>query len=94
MHIVWGMVRDKDSSAILDLLPRHAQYYFCNAQLPRALPASELADKAMNEGIAGGVYNTVKDAYIAAQQAAKANDVVFIGGSTFVVGELLTYLSA
>jgi len=93
-HIVWGMVRDKDSSAILDLLPRHAQYYFCNAQLPRALPASELADKAMNEGIAGGVYNTVKDAYIAAQQAAKANDVVFIGGSTFVVGELLTYLSA
>lgn len=92
-HIVWGMVRDKDISAVLNLLPRQAQYYFCNAQLPRALPANELADKASEADLKGGFYNTVKDAYIAAQHTAEPHDVIFIGGSTFVVAELLTYLS-
>lgn len=93
LHIVWGMVRDKDISAVLKLLPQNAFYYFCNAQLPRALPAHELAGQANKSGLNGKVYNTVKDAYIAAQQQAKTNDVIFIGGSTFVVAELLTHLS-
>ena len=89
LHIVWGMVKDKDITKILALLPKEATYYFCNAQLPRALPAEELHQKANEAGLKGDHYPTVQAAFMAAQQQAAENDLVFVGGSTFVVAEVL-----
>jgi len=89
LHIVLGMVKDKDISKILNLLPADAVYYFCNAQLPRALPADELKAKAITFGLKGEHYHSVADAYRSAKNNAKENDMIFIGGSTFVVAEIL-----
>lgn len=87
LHIVWGMVKDKDISKILALLPTTATYYFCNAQIPRALAAEDLQLQANTFGLKGEVYPTVELAVQAAQKAANTNDLVFVGGSTFVVAE-------
>ncbi len=87
LHIVWGMVKDKDISKILALLPTTATYYFCNAQIPRALAARDLQLQANTFGLKGEVYPTVELAVQAAQKAANTNDLVFVGGSTFVVAE-------
>lgn len=89
LHMVWGMVKDKDISKILSVLPKDAVYYFCNAQLPRALPAEELKQKAETYGLKGEVYTTIAAAYAAAQSAAAPEDLVFVGGSTFVVAEVV-----
>jgi dihydrofolate synthase / folylpolyglutamate synthase len=89
LHVVIGMVSDKDISKILVLLPKHATYYFCNANIPRALPAKELKQAAMQMGLAGEAYPTVKEALHAAQQKATTDDLIFIGGSTFVVAEVV-----
>lgn len=87
LHIVWGMVKDKDISKILALLPTTATYYFCNAQIPRALAAEDLQLQANTFGLKGEAYPTVELAVQAAQNAANTNDLVFVGGSTFVVAE-------
>jgi dihydrofolate synthase / folylpolyglutamate synthase len=87
LHIVWGMVKDKDISKILALLPTTATYYFCNAQIPRALAAEDLQLQANTFSLKGEVYPTVELAVQAAQKAANTNDLVFVGGSTFVVAE-------
>ena len=89
LHFVMGMVNDKDSSKILQLLPKNAIYYFCKPNIPRGLDAEILKQKAVSFGIIGEAYPTVKAALQAAQQNAKANDLVFAGGSTFVVAELV-----
>ncbi len=89
LHIVWGMVKDKDSSQILALLPQNATYYFCNAQIPRALAASELYKQAQAFGLKGATYTTVQKAVQAAQNRATTHDMIFIGGSTFVVAEAI-----
>ena len=89
LHIVFGMVNDKDSTAVLELLPKTAKYYFCNANLPRALNAEELKIKAHNLDLVGDSYSSVKSALAAAQAAANPNDLIFIGGSVFVVAEIL-----
>lgn len=89
LHIVWGMVGDKDISKILSVLPKNATYYFCNAQLPRALPANELQQQANSFGLKGEHYPTVTQALAAAQSAANQQDLVFVGGSTFVVAEVV-----
>lgn len=89
LHIVWGMVKDKDITKVLGLLPQTALYYFCNAQLPRALPAAEMQQQATAFGLQGNHYPTVAEALKAAQAAAQQGDLVFVGGSTFVVAEVV-----
>lgn len=88
LHIVLGTVADKDVAAMLALLPKEATYYFCQASIPRALPAAELSTLAAGVGLSGGVFGSVMQAVQAARAAAGPDDVVFIGGSTFVVAEI------
>jgi dihydrofolate synthase/folylpolyglutamate synthase len=88
LHMVIGTVNDKDVAKVLALLPREATYYFCQADIPRALPATELAALAQAAGLSGQVYGPVPAAVAAARAAAGPDDVVFIGGSTFVVAEV------
>lgn len=89
LHIVLGMVNDKDPDTILRLFPKKAIYYFCAARLPRALDRHVLAEKAISYGLKGQVCSSVRKALKTAQKAAKSGDLVFIGGSTFVVAEAL-----
>lgn len=88
--MVIGFVNDKDISHILPLMPRDAEYIFTNASIPRALPAAELAAIAGQTGLHGAVAESVKEAYgMAKNQAAAKGGCVFVGGSTFVVADLL-----
>lgn len=89
LHIVFGMVADKEVNKILELLPKDAIYYFTNADSPRALKADELNKMAIEFGLRGESFSSVQAAYIKAKSFAKPDDVVFIGGSTFVVAEVL-----
>ncbi|MBE6331069.1 MAG: bifunctional folylpolyglutamate synthase/dihydrofolate synthase [Bacteroidales bacterium] len=89
LHIVFGMVRDKDISAVLKFLPTDARYYFCNADTPRALPAAELRDLANGFQLTGDCYATIEDAYLTALTNATPQDVVFVGGSNFIVCEVM-----
>ncbi len=88
LHIVWGMVEDKSINEILELLPKNAHYYFCAANIPRAMPAKKLRKEAANYHLIGDSYPSVKSAIWAAKINAKPNDLIFIGGSTFVVAEI------
>ena len=83
------MVKDKDIHKILNLLPPGAAYYFCNPAMERAKPAEELMNKAQQYGLKGTSYPTVTSALRAAKQAAQPEDLVFVGGSTFVVAEVI-----
>ena len=86
LHIVFGMVNDKDIDVVLKFLPQDAQYYFTQAQTHRAIPAAELAAKFGK----GRAFSTVEAAVRAAQKEATDKDIIFIGGSNYVVGEALT----
>lgn len=88
LHMVWGMVKDKDVSEILKILPRDARYYFCQASIPRALDASILHQNAASFGLQGEVIPQVSLAIATARANASPDDVIFIGGSTFVVAEI------
>ncbi|MEJ6980322.1 folylpolyglutamate synthase/dihydrofolate synthase family protein [Pedobacter sp. P351] len=89
LHMVIGMVKDKDVTKVLSLLPATAKYYFCSPKIERAKPAGELANEAEIFHLHGEVFPTVKDAVEAAKKAAGENDLIFIGGSTFVVAEII-----
>lgn len=89
LHFVLGMVSDKDILAILKLLPVKASYYFCKPNVPRGLDAGILADNARNCGLYGEVFNSVNMALQSAIQHAKENDLIMVGGSTFVVAEVV-----
>jgi dihydrofolate synthase/folylpolyglutamate synthase len=89
LHMVWGMVKDKDLDAILPLLPRDAQYYFTPSSVPRSMDAEWLCQRARVQGLHGNAWTGVKEAYQAAQEAAGPDDMIFTGGSTFVVADLL-----
>ncbi len=89
LHIVFGIVNDKNPTSILSILPKHAAYYFCKADIPRALDADELKRIASSLFINGENYSSVKEALLAAQTKAAKEDIVFIGGSTFVVAEVI-----
>lgn len=89
LHMVIGVVNDKDSSEILKLLPPQATYYFTKASIPRAMNESDLAAKATLFGLTGNSYPTVELAFKAAQSKAGKDDLIFVGGSTFVVAEIL-----
>jgi dihydrofolate synthase/folylpolyglutamate synthase len=87
--MVWGMVKDKDVKKILALLPKAASYYFCQPNIPRGKPAEELAQEAQQYELIGQAYASVAEAYQQALGEAEPNDLVFVGGSTFVVAEVL-----
>lgn len=89
LHMVIGMVKDKDINAVLALLPSQARYYFCQPQLERALPAAELKEQALQYQLQGEAFTSVADALQTAQNAANEKDLIFIGGSTFVVAEII-----
>jgi len=89
LHFVLGMVNDKDVKTVLKMLPKDAEYYFTNAKIPRAMPAAELAEKAINIGLQGKIYKSVEEAKKNAKKNAADNDLIFIGGSTFVVAEVV-----
>lgn len=89
LHIVLGTVDDKDLSSILSLFPVNAFYYFCKPDVPRGLNAKTLENKAVEYGLYGEVYLSVKMAYRNALKNAGAADLIYVGGSTFVVAEVL-----
>jgi dihydrofolate synthase/folylpolyglutamate synthase len=86
---VFGLVNDKDADSILNLMPKDAVYYFCKANIPRGLDVEELKLKAQSFGLKGKTFSSVKNAYQAALADAGDHDLVFVGGSTFVVAEVL-----
>jgi dihydrofolate synthase / folylpolyglutamate synthase len=89
LHFVIGMVNDKDHSKVLAMLPKDATYYFCRPDIPRGLDAESLKQKAESFGLHGLTYADVTSALAAAKQAAHIDDLVFVGGSTFVVAEVV-----
>ncbi len=89
LHIVLGVVNDKDLDSILPLFPKNATYYFCQPAIPRALSKEILQTKASNFSLIGATYPSVKQALNAAKKNAQPNDFIYVGGSTFVVAEVV-----
>ncbi len=89
LHIVWGMVSDKNISAILRMLPKSAFYYFCKPDLPRGKEAEELKREAVQFGLSGKSYSSVNKAFEEVKSHTLSDDLIFVGGSTFVVAEVL-----
>ena len=94
LRIVIGFVNDKDIDHILDMLPKDAIYYFTQALIPRAQKAQILQTQAAEKGLSGNCYDSVANAYTTALNDAADDDMVFVGGSTFIVADLLTFLNA
>ena len=90
LHIVFGMVNDKDINAVLALMPKHATYYFAQASVARAMASHELATLAAKHELHGTTYPTVAEATRAALHEADAEDFIYVGGSSFIVADLLT----
>ena len=89
LHIVLGVVNDKDLDEILPLFPKNAFYYFCKPNIPRGLDAKILQEKAKRHGLNGNTYSSVNEAFVSAKKNSTKNDFIYIGGSTFVVAETL-----
>ena len=89
LHIVFGAVNDKDLSTIIKLLPKKAMYYFCKPNIPRGLDVKDLKLFFLENGYTGEGYASVNEAYNEALKNAKESDLVFVGGSTFVVAEII-----
>lgn len=89
LHIVLGVVNDKDLDEILPLFPKNAKYYFCKPEIPRGLDAIILKEAASKFELKGKVFDSVSNAYQAALEKASPKDFIYVGGSTFVVAEIL-----
>ncbi|UZH54278.1 bifunctional folylpolyglutamate synthase/dihydrofolate synthase [Salinimicrobium tongyeongense] len=89
LHLVIGVVNDKDLASVLPIFPKSAKYYFSRPDVPRGLAAEELQKTAAKNGLFGKVFSSVTEAYEAALQEASAKDVVYVGGSTFTVAEII-----
>lgn len=89
LHIIFGMVSDKDVSGVLALAPKNATYYFTQPTTHRALPVTSLKEAAQRSGLSGECYATVAEAFAAAQKTALKNDYIFVGGSNYVVSDFL-----
>jgi len=89
LHIVFGTVNDKNLDTILTFLPQDAKYYFCNANIVRAMNAEDLKQKAAKHQLKGKSYTSVREALRCAKDNANAADLIFVGGSTFVVAEVV-----
>jgi dihydrofolate synthase/folylpolyglutamate synthase len=89
LHFVLGVVNDKDLDSIFHLFPKEARYYFCTPNVSRGLDTKFLYEKAIEYGLKGEVYSSVRDAYESARLLADKSDFIYIGGSTFVVAEII-----
>lgn len=89
LHIVFGVVNDKDLTTIVNLLPKKAKYYFCKPEISRGLDATLLKAALTPFGLKGEAYDSVNEAYNEAKKQSNSNDFIFIGGSTFVVAEII-----
>lgn len=89
LHIVLGVVKDKDLAEIFPILPKNATYYFCCPKIIRGLDASILQEKAKQFDLIGDIYDSVSEAYEKSKEEATSDDVIYIGGSTFVVAEIV-----
>ncbi len=89
LHFVFGSVADKELATILPLFPKDAFYYFCKPDIPRGMEVDLLRSKAASWGLKGEAYGSVNEAWEAARLLANAKDLVFIGGSSFVVAEVV-----
>jgi dihydrofolate synthase/folylpolyglutamate synthase len=89
LHIIFGVVADKNLESVLPLLPKNASYYFCKADSPRSMHEIDLLKFAISKGLKGTSYSSVNEALKGAQNQAKENDLVLVTGSTFVVAEVL-----
>ena len=89
LHIVLGVVNDKKLEELLPLFPTHASYYFCKPNIPRGLDKHELEQKASCFDLVGNTFDSVNEAYVQAILKAEKEDLVFVGGSTFVVAEVV-----
>lgn len=89
LHIVIGMVSDKNIENIIPLFPKEAKYYFCKPNIPRGMDAGILKEKFNQYGLDGTIYSSVSKAYKTALSKALANDIIYVGGSTFVVAEII-----
>ena len=87
--MVLGVVNDKKLDDILILLPKNAKYYFCQPNISRGLEATALQEKAATFGLKGSIYNSVSEAYEHSREMAGVDDLIYIGGSNFVVAEIL-----
>ena len=92
MRIVFGMVDDKDIDTVMDMLPRQAQYYFTRATSKRAIDEQKVLELGCSKGLMGRAYPSVSEAYQAAISEASNDDFIFVGGSSYVVADLLTVL--
>jgi dihydrofolate synthase/folylpolyglutamate synthase len=90
-HLVIGFVADKDITAMLKLLPLNATYYFAKPDLPRGLDVNSLKNQAFSVGLKGKAYTSVRNALQAAKRKAADTDVIYVGGSTFVVAEVIHF---
>ncbi len=93
LRIVFGMVDDKDIHSVMHLLPKNATYYFCQASTHRAIKAEKVAQMAQEAGLQGAHFQSVKEAYDKAMEDSSQNDFIFVGGSSYVVADLLTALN-
>jgi len=89
LHIVLGVVNDKDLNSILPLFPKDADFYFAKPDVPRGMPAEFLQKESLKFGLNGNVYSSISEAYISARKRADTEDLIFIGGSNFTVAEVL-----
>jgi len=89
LHIVLGVVLDKNLAAILPMFPKEANYYFCKPNIPRGLSEAILQEKALNFDLIGEKYSSVKEAFKSALLNANQEDTIYVGGSTFVVAEII-----
>lgn len=89
LHVVLGAVNDKDLDGVLPLFPKEAQYYFSKPNVPRGLDSKILQEKALLQGLKGKTYTSVKNALKSAKRNASPNDLIYVGGSTFVVAEVI-----
>nr|WP_255748913.1 folylpolyglutamate synthase/dihydrofolate synthase family protein [Gramella crocea] len=89
LHMVIGVVNDKDLTKVLPLFPKEAVFYFAKPNVPRGLEASILQEEAKKNGLEGRVYSSVHEAFLAAEEVALDEDLIFVGGSNFTVAEVL-----
>lgn len=89
LHIVFGAVNDKDLDSVLPLFPKNAHYYFCKPNVPRGLETDVLQEKTKHFSLNGKSYSSVKNALKSAKKNASETDLIFVGGSTFVVAEVV-----
>ena len=89
MHIIFGMVADKDVDQVMKLLPKNATYYFTKADTKRAIPEAKLLLLGNENGLQGNAFATVREAYEMVKNVVSREDFVFVGGSTYVVADFM-----